>query len=131
MIKLIYSNSDDHFYGYTMWLIRNIKEHMKKLLNLICFLTIGLASFAQDPDAAQLHETAKQFMRGGDWANAVLVLNKALQKEPQSISIQKDLALTYYYQRDFAKARETVKPLVEREDADVPTYQIAGNIYKH
>jgi Tfp pilus assembly protein PilF len=103
---------------------------MKKLLYLICFLTIGLASFAQDPDASQLHETAKQFMRGGDWNNAVLVLNKALAKEPQNISIQKDLALTYYYQRDFAKARETVKPLVEREDADVPTYQIAGNIYK-
>ncbi len=103
---------------------------MKKLLNLICFLTIGLATLAQDPDAAQLHETAKQFMRGGDWANAVLVLNKALAKEPQSISIQKDLALTYYYQRDFAKAREVIKPLVEREDADVPTYQIAGNIYK-
>jgi tetratricopeptide (TPR) repeat protein len=103
---------------------------MKRLLNLICFLLIGLATYAQDPDASQLHETAKQFMRGGDWNNAVLVLNKALQKDPQSISIQKDLALTYYYQRDFAKARETVKPLVEREDADVPTYQIAGNIYK-
>lgn len=103
---------------------------MKKLLNSLCFVLIGFASFAQDPDASQLHETAKQFMRGGDWNNAVLVLNKALAKEPQNISIQKDLALTYYYQRDFAKARETVKPLVEREDADVPVYQIAGNIYK-
>lgn len=103
---------------------------MKKLLNFLCFVLISFASIAQDPDASQLHETAKQFMRGGDWNNAILVLNKALQKEPQNISIQKDLALTYYYQRDFAKARETVKPLVEREDADVPTYQIAGNIYK-
>lgn len=103
---------------------------MKKLLNFLCFVLIGHASFAQEPDAVQLHETGKQFMRGGDWTNAVLVLNKALGKEPQNISIQKDLALTYYYQRDFAKARETVKPLVEREDADVPTFQIAGNIYK-
>lgn len=103
---------------------------MKKLLNSLCFVLIGLTSFAQEPDAAQLHETGKQFMRGGDWTNAVLVLNKALAKDPQNISIQKDIALTYYYQRDFAKARETVKPLVEREDADVPTYQIAGNIYK-
>src|SRR5690349_6417362 len=103
---------------------------MKKLLNLFCFLTIGLSTLAQDPDAAQLHEAGKQFMRGGDWTNAVLVLTKALQKDPQSSSIQKDLALTYYYQRDFAKAREVIKPLVEREDADVPTYQIAGNIYK-
>jgi Flp pilus assembly protein TadD len=77
------------------------------------------AAFAQEPDAAQLHETGKQFMRGGDWSNAILVLTKALQKEPNSISIQKDLALTYYYQRDFAKAREMVIPLVDRDDADV------------
>ncbi len=85
---------------------------------------------AQEPDAAQLHETGKQFMRGGDWSNAVLVLNKALAKEPGNIAIQKDLALTYYYQRDFAKAKETIKPLVERDDADVQVYQVAGNIYK-
>lgn len=103
---------------------------MNKLLFSLCLLFISTGVMAQEPDAAQLHETAKQFMRGGDWANAVLVLNKALAKEPGSIAIQKDLALTYYYQRDFAKAREVIKPLVDREDADVQVYQIAGNIYK-
>lgn len=103
---------------------------MNKLLFSLCLLFISTGVMAQEPDAAQLHETAKQFMRGGDWANAVLVLNKALAKEPGSIAIQKDLALTYYYQRDFAKAREVIKPLVDRDDADVQVYQIAGNIYK-
>ena len=103
---------------------------MNKLLFSLGLLFISIGAFAQEPDAAQLHETAKQFMRGGDWANAVLVLNKALAKEPANIAIQKDLALTYYYQRDFAKAKATIKPLVEREDADVQVYQIAGNIYK-
>jgi len=103
---------------------------MNKLLFSLGLLFISTGAFAQEPDAAQLHETAKQFMRSGDWANAVLVLNKALTKEPDNIAIQKDLALTYYYQRDFAKAKATIKPLVEREDADVQVYQIAGNIYK-
>jgi Flp pilus assembly protein TadD len=103
---------------------------MKNIITYIITFLISLQTWAQEPDAAQLHETAKQFMRTGDWTNAVLILNKALAKEPGSYSIQKDLALTYYYQRDFAKARETVKPLVEREDADVQTYQIAGNIFK-
>lgn len=103
---------------------------MKQLFFGVTALFLSVTLMAQDPDAAQLHETAKQFMRSGDWANAILILNKALAKEPGSFSIQKDLALTYYYQRDFAKARETVKPLVEREDADVQTYQIAGTIYK-
>jgi tetratricopeptide (TPR) repeat protein len=103
---------------------------MKKLLTVLFLWMITLNAVAQDPDAAQLHETAKQFMRSGDWTNAVLILNKALAKEPNNVAIKKDLALTYYYQRDFANAREIVKPLIEREDADVQTYQIAGTIFK-
>lgn len=103
---------------------------MKKLSLTFSILFLTIALFAQDPDAAQMHETGKQFMRSGDWANAVLVFNKAMAKDPTNFAIQKDLALTYYYQRDFAKAREIVKPLVDREDADVQVFQIAGNIYK-
>lgn len=103
---------------------------MKQLIFLLALTTTSLFAAAQEPDAAQLHETAKQFMRTGDWTNAILVLNKALAKEPTSIGIQKDIALTYYYQRDFAKAKEAIKPLAEREDADVQVYQIAGTIYK-
>jgi tetratricopeptide (TPR) repeat protein len=103
---------------------------MKKQLITFCFAVLSLVASAQEPDAAQLHETGKQFMRGGDWTNAVLVLNKALQKEPQNILILKDLALTYYYQRDFARARDIIKPLVDKDDADVQAYQIGGNIYK-
>lgn len=103
---------------------------MKKLYSLIGILFVCVQLNAQDPDAAQLHETAKQFMRSGDWTNAVLVLSKALVKDPGSYSIKKDLALTYYYQRDFANARETIKPLLDRDDADVQVFQIAGNIFK-
>ncbi len=103
---------------------------MKKFIATFSFLLFVFVATAQEPDAAQLHETAKQFMRGADWTNAILVLNKALAKDPTSVAIQKDLALTYFYQRDFAKAKEAIKPLVDREDADVQVYQIAGNIYK-
>lgn len=103
---------------------------MKKLLSFSSIFFVCLQLYAQEPDAAQLHETARQFMRSGDWTNAVLVLNKALTKEPGSFAIKKDLALTYYYQRDFANAKETIKPLLDREDADVQVFQIAGNIYK-
>jgi len=103
---------------------------MKKFVVYLLIMVSGLSAMAQEPDAAQLHETARQFMRTGDWTNAVLLLNKALAKEPGNLLVQKDLAMTYYYQRDFGKAKETMKALVEREDADVQTYQIAGNIYK-
>lgn len=100
-----------------------------------CFLFFWLiiannAVNAQNNDAATLLETGRQFLRSGDFTNAALVLNKALQQDPNNLSVLKELSMTYYLQRDFTKARETVKPLVEREDADVPTFQIAGNIYK-
>ena len=104
---------------------------MKKnlIILIISFLSINSAS-AQDQDLSQLQETAQQFMRSGDWNNALLVLNKAQAVDPKNIQVQKDLALTYYYQRNFVKSKETIQPLVDREDADVQVFQIAGNIHK-
>lgn len=46
------------------------------------------------------------------------------------MELKKDLALTYYYKRDFTKALEQVEPLMDRDDADVNVYQIAGSVYK-
>lgn len=69
-------------------------------------------------------------MRAGDFDNAILVLNRALQGDPRNIELQKDLILSYYYKRDYAKAREGVESLLDHDDADIVTYQIAGNVYK-
>jgi tetratricopeptide (TPR) repeat protein len=93
------------------------------------FFIIFSAS-AQDQDLSQLQETAHQFMRSGDWNNALLVLNKAAVLDPKNLQVQKDLSLTYYYQRNYAKAKEVIQPLADREDADVQVFQIAGNIHK-
>jgi Tfp pilus assembly protein PilF len=103
---------------------------MRHILLIIFSLLSAGSLYAQEPDAETLHETAKKFMRTADWTNAILVLNKAIAKEPNSLSIKKDLALTQYYQRDFAAAKQTINQLLQREDADVQVYQIAGNIYK-
>jgi len=69
-------------------------------------------------------------MRTGDWDNAILVLNRAIEKDPKNLELLKDLALSYTYKRDFSRALDVVKPLLERDDIDVQTYQIAGNVYK-
>ena len=69
-------------------------------------------------------------MRQGDFPNAILVLNRAIQLDPQDISIAKDLALNYYFNKDNNKALEIIKPVLERDDADDQSFQIAGNIYK-
>ncbi len=102
---------------------------MKKYL-FIYFLLVSSAGFTQSPDAATLHETAKGFLKQGDYENSILVLNKALQLQPNDQEISKDLLYTYYLKRDFAKALEIGKPIAERPDADVPTLQMMGLVYK-
>jgi tetratricopeptide (TPR) repeat protein len=38
--------------------------------------------------------------------------------------------MSYYLKRDYAKALDAIKVLADHDDADVVTYQIAGNVYK-
>ena len=90
---------------------------------------INLLSFAQD-DVKSMQETARNFTATGDFDNAILVLNRAIQLDKNSLELQKDLAMNYYLKRDYAKAMEVVQQLIERDDADVVTFQIAGNVYK-
>lgn len=75
-------------------------------------------------------ETARTFMRSGDFDNAILVLNNAIKQDANNLDLKKDLVLAYTYKRDFAKALELVKPLVEGNDADEQTFQVAGNVYR-
>ena len=103
---------------------------MKKLSFLLICLLSATFLVAQDSTLKTLHDNARAFQRQGDYANAVLVLNRALERDPKNLEVLKDLAFTYYLQRDFVRARETAKPLPERPDADVQSFQILGLVYK-
>ncbi|HEV7783157.1 MAG TPA: hypothetical protein VGO58_17905 [Chitinophagaceae bacterium] len=103
---------------------------MKKLLSCLLLLSATFCVSAQPEDPKALHETAKTFMRSGDFDNAIIVLNRALQKDNKNLEMQKDLVMSYYLKRDYEKALVGVEVLVDRDDADVVTYQIAGNVYK-
>ena len=101
---------------------------MKKIL----FLLIAAASLqaaAQGTEQTTV-ETARSFMRSGDFDNAILILNRALQSDKNNLELQKDLALSYYYKRDYAKALDVVESMADRNDADIQVYQIGGNVYK-
>jgi tetratricopeptide (TPR) repeat protein len=103
---------------------------MKKLI-LIPVLFFSIQTLiAQPEDPKQVNETALNFIRSGDYENAILVLNRGLQQDKNNLELQKSLVMAYYYKKDYAKALEGVKVLVDRDDADVMTYQIAGNVYK-
>ena len=85
-----------------------------------------MAVLAQDTPL----ETARTFMRNGDFDNAILVLNNALKQDANNIDMKKDLVLAYTYKRDFSKALELVKPMLEGDNVDEQTYQVAGNVYR-
>lgn len=108
---------------------------MKKYLfvfasSLLVILGLPKNSFAQSDDPKKLYETAKSFMRTGDFDNAIIVLTRALAQDKDNLEMQKDLVMCYYYKRDYTKAVDGVKALVDRDDADVVVFQIAGNVYK-
>lgn len=101
---------------------------MKQLFIVIVFFLTSFVTRAQKADS--LHSVAKQFMRNGDYPNAIIVLTNALKKDPADLEIQKDLAFTYYLQRNYSAAVESGRKLIERKDADEQSYQILGMAYK-
>ena len=81
-------------------------------------------------DVKTVQETAKNYIRQGDYSNAVLVLNRGLQTNTDNLDLQKDLAFAYYLNRDYAHGIEVAKKFPERSDADVQSFQILGMLYK-
>lgn len=103
------------------------KNFMKQTLVLL-FTLFFIGAKAQD--VKELQETARNFMKSGDFANAILVLQKAAAQDPKDVDIQKDMVLAYYYSRDYANAKVVVEKLIERDNADVQSFQLAGNVYR-
>jgi tetratricopeptide (TPR) repeat protein len=68
-------------------------------------------------------------MRQGDFSNAILVLNRARQLQPGNIEVAKELGLNYYFAKDYNKALEIYKPLLDLDEADDQCFQVAGDIY--
>jgi len=103
---------------------------MKKIIAILLSVAgLSIAAFAQD-DVKTLQATARTYMQQGDFNNAVIVLTRALEKDRNNLDLQKDLISSYYYKRDYEKALQGVKSVLDRNDADVVCYQLAGNVYK-
>jgi tetratricopeptide (TPR) repeat protein len=102
---------------------------MKKIIFLLVCSCFAIAASPQQ-NADSLQQTGRDYMRKGDWGNAIMVFNRALQQKPNDLSLLNDIAYTYFLQRDFVKALETIKPVVESDKADVQSFQIAGTVYR-
>jgi Tfp pilus assembly protein PilF len=102
---------------------------MKKIAGLFYLLFI-VVLITRAQTVKELQETARDFSKQGDFNNAVLVLNKAHDQEPDNLSVNKDLAMAYFQKSDYPKMQAILKPLLERTDADAEVYQIAGMMNK-
>ena len=102
---------------------------MKKPISLFVLFIFSFAVFAQD-DPKTMHQTARGFMATADWDNAINVLNRLLVIDKNNLDYNKDLIQCYYYKKEFDKATDGIKSIINRDDADVMTFQLAGNIYK-
>ena len=91
---------------------------MKQLLLAAALLLTTMLSQAQG-DAKEARETAKNFMRNGDYPNAILVLNRSLQQSGDNLDLKKDLAFAYFLNRDYVRALEVAKPFADRDDAEL------------
>ena len=103
---------------------------MKKIFFAIVCCAVSFSAIAQQEDIDKLHDNAKAFMRQGDYANASLILSRALQQAPQNLSIAKDLSFDYYLQKENRKAISTIQPFLDNNSADDQAYQIAGSVYQ-
>jgi Tfp pilus assembly protein PilF len=100
---------------------------------LWCTCGIAFTASAQTDNAsagADLFNTARTFIKSGDYSNAVLVLNQAIQADPNNLEYRQQLAYAYYLRQDNDQAFKIIHELLERDDADQLTYQIAGDIYQ-
>ena len=102
-------------------------KFIKQAVLFAMLALVALCGFSQT--AKELQETARSFMQQGDFSNAGLVLNRAYALAPNDIDIVKDLALNYQLQKEYKKAIEVIRPVLDREDADDQCFQIAGNVY--
>lgn len=102
---------------------------MKSSGIIILSVILTFTGFAQQhPDTLQ--QAGREYMRRGDWGNAIIVFNRAIQQQPGNVDLLNDLAYTYFLQRDFTHALETIKPVVAGDKADVRSFQIAGTVYR-
>ncbi|MGH2643738.1 MAG: tetratricopeptide repeat protein, partial [Chitinophagaceae bacterium] len=97
---------------------------------LILFLIVSCFGISKaQSNAPDLYNTALSFMRSSDYANAILVLNRAVQLAPENAQYRKQLAYAYYLNNNLQQAEVTIKQVLNSDAADVQTYQIAGDIY--
>lgn len=103
---------------------------MKNFITILILCSFSIVTYSQSVgEIDKLRETARILMQQGDFDNALQVLNKALEIEPDNLDVLKDEAYICNLNRDYTKALEIGKKITEALNTDVQCYQILGNTY--
>ena len=89
-----------------------------------------MVQFSHAQSATELQERARSFKQKSDYNNASLLLQRASIADPNNIEIIKDLALSFYFQKEYKKGLEVIKTIIDKDESDDQCFQIAGNFYK-
>lgn len=101
---------------------------MKYILTL--FLLAALTANAQQQSVSEMQQTARTLLQKGDFDNATVMLERARKQDPTNLELMRDLSYVSYLKRDFAKAMEAGKEMVEHPNADAQAFQLLGLTYK-
>jgi Tfp pilus assembly protein PilF len=104
-----------------------------KYIYFIWGLLMINSAFAQttvsnNAEARELYTNARNYLQMGDFANAIMVFNQAVQVDPENLILRRELANAYYLQGDLLRGEKMAVPLLKRDDADEATFQVAANI---
>lgn len=102
---------------------------MKKIGIISCFILSFQLCFSQQSVDA-IRKQATQLAQQSDFNGAVQALEDGLKQYPDNIDLLKDEAYIAYLGRDFQRSIQIGKQLVQKQDADVQSFQILGLAYK-
>lgn len=97
---------------------------------VICFLFTALSSTAQPEQVKKLYDQTKKWMTEGEYESAALGFKELLQKDGNNLDVLKDWVYFNLLTKNYTKAIEVGKVMIERPDADEQTYQLLGMGYK-
>ncbi len=102
---------------------------MKKFF-LFTVLLFAAQSLMAQQSVESIRKQATAAAQQQDFKSAIETLELGLQQYPDNIDLLKDEAYIAYLGRDYQRALKIGKDIVEREDADVQSFQILGLAYK-
>ena len=102
---------------------------MKKIFLLVIILCTMHFLYAQQT-VESIRKQATATAQQQDFTGAIQILEKGLQQYPDNLDLLKDDAYISYLGRDYEHSLKIGKTIINRDDADVQSYQILGLTYK-